>query len=526
MATSSSESAVRSARSTNGKGRVAPKRLQFFVDGAWRDTTSGQYMPVTNSGTGEVMAEVPKCTVEEVNEAVEAAARAFPGWRDTPLSVRVQVMFRFKQLIERELDELSVLLADEMGKNLNEARGDVLKAIEVVELACALPATMQGDSLMNVANRYDTVSYREPLGVFAGIVPFNFPAMIPMGWMVPLAVTTGNTYVLKAASWSPQTVLRMTELLHQAGLPKGVLNTITCSRHEAEILLTHPAVRGISFVGSTATGLHVYKTASAAGKRVQCLTEAKNHAVVLRDAPILPTAARIANSAFGCAGQRCMALPVVCVEEEIADEFVATLVELAKNLKIGPGSDPGTDVGPLVTDEHRRWVLDGIEKGIAEGAELVLDGRDVTVEGCEDGFFVGPTIFDHVAPDMRVGIDEIFGPVLAVKRVANFEEGLEIANSSEFANGSSIFTQNGHYAREFSRRTDGGMVGINVGIPVPISAFPFSGHKASFFGDLHMMGKDGIAFYTETKTVTSYWFGPEETGHAKVGTWEGTTTRS
>ena len=525
MTTSSSESVVGSARSTNGKSR-ASKRLQFFVDGEWRDTTSGQYMPVTNSGTGEVMAEVPKCTVEEVNAAVEAAAAAFPGWRDTPLSVRVQVMFRFKQLIERDLSELAVLLADEMGKNLNEARGDILKAIEVVELACALPVTMQGDSLMNVAKRYDTVSYREPLGVFVGIVPFNFPAMIPMGWMVPLAITTGNTFVLKAASWSPQTVLRMTELLREAGLPKGVLNTLTCSRHEAEILLTHPAVRGVSFVGSTGTGLHVYRTASAAGKRVQCLTEAKNHAVVLRDAPILPTAARIVNSAFGCAGQRCMALPVVCVEEEIADEFVATLVDLAKNLKVGPGSDPATDVGPLVTEEHRRFVLEGIEKGVAEGAELVLDGRDVSVPGHEDGFFVGPTVFDHVTPEMRVGIDEIFGPVLAVKRIANFEEGLELSNSSEFANGSSIFTLNGHYSRESARRSDGGMVGINVGIPVPISAFPFSGHKSSFFGDLHMMGKDGIAFFTETKTVTTYWFGPEETGESKVGTWEGTITRS
>jgi malonate-semialdehyde dehydrogenase (acetylating)/methylmalonate-semialdehyde dehydrogenase len=269
--------------------------------------------------------------------------------------------------------------------------------------------------------------------------------------------------------------------------------------------------------------MHIYSTAAAAGKRVQCLTEAKNHAVILRDAPIRPTAVRIVNSAFGCAGQRCMALPVVCVEEAIADEFVATLVELAQDLKVGPGWDPATDMGPLVTDEHRRFVLEGIEKGIAEGAELVLDGRNVTVPDYEGGFFVGPTVFDHVTPEMRVGIDEIFGPVLAVKRIANFEEGLEVANASEFANGSSIFTLNGHYAREFARHTHAGMVGINVGIPVPISAFPFSGHKASFFGDLHVMGRDGVAFYTETKTVTSYWFGTAET---KVGTWEGTITRT
>ena len=501
------------------------EKLQFFVDGEWKDTESGEYMPVTNSSTGEVMATAPKCTAPEVNAAIAAAAAAYPGWRDTPLSARVQVMFRFKHLIESELNDLAVAAASEMGKNLAEARGDVLKAIEVVELACTLPVTMQGDSLMNVSKGFDTVSYREPLGVFAGIVPFNFPAMIPMGWMIPLAVTTGNTFVLKAASWSPQTVLRMTQLLAEAGLPKGVLNTVTCSRNEAEILLTHPDVRGVSFVGSTRTGQHVYATATAAGKRVQCLTEAKNHALVLRDAPVRPTAARIVNSAFGCAGQRCMALPVVCVENEIADDLVEAIVEQAKALKLGPAWDPATDLGPLVTDEHRGFVLDWIEKGVAEGAQLVLDGRGAVVPGYEDGYFVGATVFDHVAPDMRVGVDEIFGPVLCVKRVRDFDEGLEIMNASEFGNGAAIFTTSGYYSREFARLSGAGMVGINVGIPVPISAFPFSGHKSSFFGDLHCMGKDGVAFYTETKAVTTHWFSAEELQESKVGTWEGTITR-
>ena len=422
------------------------ERLKFFVNGAWRDTESKQYMPVTNSSTGEVMAEAPKCTASEVNAAVDAAAAAFPGWRETPLPARVQVMYRFKQLVEAELDELAVLAAKEMGKNLTEARGDVLKAIEVVELACALPVTMQGDSLMNVSTGYDTVSYREPLGVFAGIAPFNFPAMIPMGWMVPLAVTTGNTFVLKAASWSPQTALRMTQLLSDAGLPPGVLNTVTCSRSEAEILLDHRDVRGVSFVGSTSTGKHVYATASAAGKRVQCLTEAKNHAIVLKDAPVKPTAARIVNSAFGCAGQRCMALPVVCVEEEIADQLVEAIIEGAAALKLGPAWQPGTDLGPLVTDEHRRFVLEWIDKGLTEGAKLVLDGRDASVPGCEKGFFVGATVFDRVEPEMRVGIDEIFGPVLCIKRIRNFEEGVQLMNSSEFGNGGAIFTLSGYYA--------------------------------------------------------------------------------
>ena len=505
---------------------MTPKKLQFFVDGEWQDTQSGQYMPVTNSSTGEVMAQAPKCTAPEVNAAIAAAATAYPAWRDTALSTHVQVMFRFKQLVERELNELAVIVSSEMGKNLAEARGDVLKAIEVVELACALPVTMQGDSLMNVSTGYDTVSYREPLGVFAGIVPFNFPAMIPMGWMVPLAVTTGNTFVLKAASWAPQTALRMTQLLAEAGLPKGVLNTVTCSRSEAEILLSHPDVRGVSFVGSTATGKHVYSTATSAGKRVQCLTEAKNHALVLRDAPIRPTAARIVNSAFGCAGQRCMALPTVCVEEPVAEELVKAIVELAKELNIGPAWDPKTDLGPLVTDEHRRFVMDWIEKGVAEGAELVLDGRSAVVPGYEGGYFVGATVFDHVEPDMRVGIDEIFGPVLCVKRVSGFEEGIEIMNSSEFGNGAAIFTQSGYHSREFARRSGAGMVGINVGIPVPISAFPFAGHKSSFFGDLHCMGRDGIAFYTETKAVTTHWFSAEDLEQSKVGTWEGTISRA
>ena len=502
-----------------------PRVLRFFADGEWRDPSGGEYMPVTNSSTGAVMALAPKCTTEDVQSAVAAAAAAYPAWRDTPLAVRVQVMFRFKHLVEEELDSLAVLCAAEMGKNLEEARGDVLKAIEVAEFACALPVTYQGDSLMNVSPDYDTVSYREPLGVFAGIAPFNFPAMIPMGWMVPLAITTGNTFVLKAASWSPQTALRMTALLAEAGLPKGVLNVVTCSRHESEILLNHPVIRGISFVGSTATGLYVYKTAAAAGKRVQALTEAKNHVLVLRDAPIRPTAQRIANSAFGCAGQRCMALPVVCVEKQIADELVDEIVSIAKELKMGPAWEPTTSLGPLVSDELRQSVVGWIDKGVEEGAELVLDGRNPDVPGCEGGYFVGATVFDHVRPEMTVGTEEIFGPVLCIKRVEDFEAGLEIMNSSRLANGSAIFTLNGHYAREFTRRTAAGMVGINVGIPVPISAFPFSGHKASFFGDLHVMGKDGVAFYTETKTVTSHWFRGDEAEQSRVGTWEGTVVR-
>lgn len=502
------------------------KRLKYLVGGEWKDTTSGEYYEITNSSTGEVMAEAPRCTAEEVDAAVEAAAAAYPAWRDTPITKRVQVMFKMKMLLEDNLHDLAKLLATEMGKTYNEARGDVLKAIEVVELACAVPVTMQGDSLMNVADGYDTVSYREPMGVFAGIVPWNFPAMIPMGWMTPLAITTGNTFVLKAASFVPQTAMAIAELFEKAGLPPGVFNLVTCSRHEAERLLVHPKVQGVSFVGSTEVGLHIYSTAAAHGKRVQALTEAKNHALVMRDAPIRATAQRIINSAFGCAGERCMALPAIAVEEEIADELVATITELAQERKIGPAFEEDTEMGPLVNEGHKEFVTTWIDKSVAEGAKLVLDGRDLKIDGFENGFFVGPTVFDFVTPEMECGNREVFGPVLYVKRVKSFEEGVELINSSEFANGATIFTQSGHYAREFARRIDAGMVGVNVGIPVPISVFPFSGHKNSFFGDLHVMGKDGVMFFTESKAVTSYWFDEEALKGEKVGTWEGTITRT
>ncbi len=505
---------------------TAPRRLRFCAGGEWRESASGKYMPVYNPSTGQVIAETPCCTPEEVEEAVAAANAAYPEWSGTPVGARAQVMFRYKSILDNHVDELSTLLATEMGKNLQEARGDVLKAIEVVELACAVPVTMQGRALMNVSTGHDTATYREPLGVFVGVAPFNFPAMIPFGWMIPLAITTGNTFVLKAASMVPQTGMRMLELLQEAGLPKGVVNLVTCSRKEAEILLKHPDVRGISFVGSTKVGLHVYQTASAHGKRVQCLTEAKNHGLVLRDAALERSARGIINSSFGCAGQRCMALPALCVEEEVADQLVAYLKQFAQERKMGPAWEPDTELGPLVSPDQKKWVTDWIDKGVQEGAELVLDGRQVRVPGYEGGFFVGPTIFDHVTEDMRVGIDEIFGPVLCIKRVKDFEEGLAIMNASEFANGSSIFTQSGYYAREFARRTHGGMVGINVGIPVPISVFAFSGHKNSFFGDLHVMGQDGIAFYTEIKAVTAHWFSEEEMRETKVGTWDGTMFRT
>jgi malonate-semialdehyde dehydrogenase (acetylating)/methylmalonate-semialdehyde dehydrogenase len=317
------------------------------------------------------------------------------------------------------------------------------------------------------------------------------------------------------------TCMKFAELYKEAGVPDGVFNIVPCSRTEAEILLTHPDVRGITFVGSTDVGLHVYSTAAAHGKRVQALCEAKNHALVLKDAPITRTAAGIMNSAFGCAGERCMALPAVVVEEEIADALVAELVRLCKEQKVGPAYDKTSNLGPVGSKGHQKFVLDWIEKGIAEGAQLVLDGRNVKVEGYEDGYYIGHTIFDHVTEEMTIGSREVFGPVLCIKRVKSFEEGLALMNRNPFANGSVIFTQNGYYAREFAKHTDGGMVGVNVGIPVPIGVFPFCGHKRSFFGDLHCHGKDAFRFYTESKCVTVRWFDEEEMKKEKVDTWDG-----
>ena len=501
------------------------KRLKYCINNEWLESATSKYMPVMNPSLGVQIAEAPCCTQGEVDAAVKAAAAAFPAWADTPIPQRIQLMFRFKALLDKNLDELATLLATEMGKVLAEAKGDVLKAIEVVECACSSHYLMQGDTCMNVAAGYDTVSFREPLGVFVGIAPYNFPAMIPMGWMLPFCITTGNTFVLKAASMVPQTSSRMLELLIEAGLPKGVVNLVTCSRVEADSLLTNPAVKGVTFVGSTSVGLHIYSTAAGAGKRVQALCEAKNHALVMEDCVLERTVAGIINSTYGCAGQRCMALPVVCVQESIADEFIALFKKKAMELKLGPAYDPSSQLGPLVSASQKQSVENWIQRGVDEGARLVLDGRGATVPGCENGYFVGPTIFDNVLPEHSVGNDEIFGPVTCIKRVKDFEEGLAIMNANRFANGSCIYTSSGRHAREFAKRTHGGMVGINVGIPVPFSIFPFTGHKDSFFGDLHAMGKDGVAFFTETKAVTSVWFTQEDAKKA-VSTWDGTLTRN
>ena len=502
---------------------LRPLKLKYYSAGKWQDSNTAKYMPCYNPSTGAVIAFAPQCTAGEVEAAIQAGVDAFPSWSDTPVGRRVQVLFRMKALVDKNLDELTCLLATENGKKWDEAMGDVLKVVEVIEFACGAPHIMKGEALMNVSPGYDTTRYSHPIGVFAGIAPWNFPAMIPQGWMVPICIATGNCMVLKAASFVPQSAMRLTELWEEAGLPPGVLNVVTTSRKEAEILLRHPEIKGVSFVGSTSVGLHIYTTAAANGKRVQALTEAKNHALVLRDCNLERTAQSVINAFCGCAGERCMALPVVCVEEAIADKFVSLVRKYASEVKLGAAYEKATGMGPLINQGHKDSVLKWIETGIKEGAQLVLDGRTPEVPaGLEKGYYLAPTIFDKVTEEMAVGREEIFGPVLCIKRVKDYEEGIKIMNASRFANGSVIYTQSGYYARKFAKETHGGMVGINVGIPVPVGIFGFTGQKQSFFGDLHMMGRDGFIFYTESKNVTQTYFAEDKEESGKVDTWDGT----
>lgn len=498
------------------------EKLKYFVNGQFRESKTDKWYDLHNPSTGEITGQAPCCTNDEVLEAIAAAKAAYPGWSATPAIKRAQILYRVRELILERMDELTMSVAKENGKVWAESEGDVLKAKEGTELATQVPSLMMGESIMDASRGYDTVKYREPLGVFAGIVPVNFPAMIPFGWMAPTCIAAGNTLVLKAASLTPKTAMLFAQLYKDAGVPDGVINVVTCSRNEINTILEHPDVKGITFVGSTPVGLKIYEKAAANGKRCQALCQAKNHALVMEDCALERTVAGVINSAFGCAGQRCMALSCCVVQDSIADAFVAELKKQAEKVNCGPAWDESSRLGPITYEKHYKEVLADIDKGVAEGATLVLDGRNTVVEGYENGYFVGPTIFDHVTADMTIGDEEVFGPVLCIKRCKDFEEGLAIMNANPYANGSVIYTQSGYYAREFARRTDGGQVGINVGIPVPVGFIPFSGHKKSFFGDLHCLGKDAYRFYTESKAITTHWFDEEEKKATEVSTWDGT----
>ena len=481
------------------------KTLHHYINGRKVAGTSGRFGDVFNPATGELSARVPLASAAETATAVEAAAAAFPAWRDTPPLQRARVMFRFKELLEHRLDELAELVAAEHGKVLSDARGSVIRGLEVVEFACGVPHLLKGSFTENVGREVDSHSLRQPIGVCAGITPFNFPAMVPM-WMFPLAIACGNSFILKVSEKVPSTALRLAELLSEAGLPDGILNVVNGDREAVDTLLTHPLVAAVSFVGSTPVAEHIHRTASEHGKRVQALGGAKNHMVVMPDADLEQAADALMGAAYGSAGERCMAISVaVAVGDKVADELIRRLQPRVANLRVGPASDPAAEMGPLVTREHLQKVSSYVDLGVAEGAQLVVDGRALRVDGYEQGFFLGGCLFDRVTSEMRIYREEIFGPVLVLVRTPDFESALKLVNDHEYGNGTAIFTRDGDTARSFASRVQVGMVGINVPIPVPMAYHSFGGWKRSLFGDIHMHGTEGVNFFTRLKTITTRW---------------------
>jgi malonate-semialdehyde dehydrogenase (acetylating)/methylmalonate-semialdehyde dehydrogenase len=481
---------------------IATGTVSFYIDGVWETPHGRTFEAVTNPATGARIAEVPYAAAADVDRAVQAAHAAFLKWRDVPVVDRVQMLYRFKALLDKHADELAAILTRENGKTRDDARAEVRRMIQMVEVACGMPSLMLGDSLNDVAQGIDCKTVRQPIGVCAGVTPFNFPAMVPT-WMYPFAIACGNTFVLKPSEKVPLTPTRAAELLHDAGVPPGVFNLLHGGKESVDALLHHPLVKAVSFVGSTPVAKYIYATAAAEGKRVQALGGAKNHLVVMPDADMPKTVEAIIGSAFGAAGERCLAGSVLVPVGDAAGPLLDLLVRRTKSLAVGDGSESATEMGPLVTSDHCKRVRGYIDKGAAEGATPLVDGRELQAGG---GFFLGPTIFDHVTPDMTIAREEIFGPVLSVMRVGTLDDAIDLVNRSPFGNATAIFTSNGKSAREYSSRIEVGMVGINVGVAAPMAFFPFAGWKNSFFGDLHAHGKDAVAFYTEQKVIMSRWF--------------------
>ncbi|MGE0582152.1 MAG: CoA-acylating methylmalonate-semialdehyde dehydrogenase [Steroidobacteraceae bacterium] len=459
---------------------------------------------VFDPATGEERARVAFASAAETAAAIAAARDAAPGWAATPPLKRARILFRFKELIERHHDELARLITLEHGKVLSDAHGEVTRGLEVVEFACGIPQLLKGEFSENVGAGIDSWSLRQPLGVCAGITPFNFPAMVPL-WMFPVAIACGNTFVLKPSEKDPSCPLRLAELLAEAGLPAGVFNVVNGDREAVETLLSHPDVAAITFVGSTPVAEHIHRTASQHGKRVQALGGAKNHMVVMPDADVELAANALLGAAYGSAGERCMAISVAVTVGGIAEPLIASLQAKLATLRVGPGVEPGVEMGPLVTREHRDKVRGYLDIGVAEGASLVVDGRQHAVSNAPRGFFLGPSLFDRVGREMRIYREEIFGPVLAIVRAGSLAEALDLVNAHEFGNGTSIFTNDGRAAREFAHGVAAGMVGVNIPIPVPMAFHSFGGWKRSLFGDTHVHGPEGVRFYTRLKTVTARW---------------------
>jgi len=474
-----------------------------YIAGRWAAPEGKMQQPIVNPANGETLAVLPHAGAADVDRAAKAAHQAWLEWREVPVVDRVQPLYRFKALLEKNVIELGTILTRENGKTLEDAMTEVKRGIQMVEVACGMPSLMMGDSLNDVAKGIDCRTIRQPIGVCAGITPFNFPAMVPL-WMYPFAIAAGNTFLLKPSERVPMTPTRVVELLLDAGLPASVIQLVHGGREVVEALLAHPLIKGISFVGSSPVAKIVYKEAAAHGKRVQALGGAKNHLVVMPDADLPQTVEAIMGSAFGAAGQRCLAGSVLVAVGDVAEPLLDLLVKRAKALKVGDGMDAGVSVGPLVGQDQKKRVVGYIEKGVAEGAMAICDGR--SVEADPAGAFVGPTVLDHVNPSATVVREEIFGPVLSVLRAETLDDAIRLVNSSDFGNTTTIYTQSGKAAREYQSRVEVGMVGVNMTVAAPMAFFPFAGWKNSFFGDLHAHGKDAVSFYTEQKVLMTRWF--------------------
>jgi len=479
--------------------------LDNFIGGRWVAAQTKDFLDVRNPAVGDVIGRTPLSTAVDVDGAVQAAARAFPAWRETPVNARAQVLYKFKALLEERFDDLARTVTTEHGKTLDEARGSVRRGIECVEVACGAPTLMQGSALEDIAVGIDCHVVRQPLGVCAAIAPFNFPAMVPM-WFLPFAIVTGNTFVLKPSEQVPLSQRLMAELLAQCGLPAGVLNIVNGGADVVNAICDHPGIRAVSFVGSTPVAKHVYQRASHSGKRVQALGGAKNFVVVMPDADLDRSMSVISESFYGCAGERCLAGSMLVPVGAIHDQARDRLVESARALKVGDGLQPGVTMGPVISAKHRDRVRDYIARGEAEGAKLLVDGRQARVDDRPNGYFVGPTVFDAVSPGMAIGREEIFGPVASICPVRTLDEAIAVMQAHPNANATSIFTSSGRAAREFSKKASASMVGVNIGVAAPMAYFPFGGAKDSFFGDLKVHGRDAFEFYTDKKVTISRWF--------------------
>ncbi|MEE8188572.1 MAG: CoA-acylating methylmalonate-semialdehyde dehydrogenase [Kiloniellales bacterium] len=482
-----------------------PDVIQHHINGRVAESKSGRFGDIYNPAIGEVVRRVAFANTAEVRQAVEAARDALPGWSATPPLRRARVMFKLKQLIEDNIEAMAAVMTEEHGKTIADSKGSITRGIEVVEFACGIPHMLKGEFTEQVGTGVDSYSLRQPLGVCAGITPFNFPAMIPL-WMAPMAISCGNTFILKPSEKDPSFSVMLADLFTQAGLPDGVFNVVQGDKEAVNAILADPDIAAVSFVGATKTAEYIYHTGCANNKRVQALGGAKNHMVIMPDADMEQAADAIMGAAYGSAGERCMAISVaVAVGDQVADDLIGRLSPRVQALKVGPGSDPDTEMGPLVTQEHYDKVMGYIETGIKEGAELTVDGRGLKLQGYEKGYFMGGSIFDRVTTDMSIYTDEIFGPVLSVVRAPDYAAAVDMVNGHEYGNGTAIFTRDGDAARDFAANIRIGMVGINVPIPVPVAYHSFGGWKRSLFGDIHMHGPEGVRFYTKLKTITSRW---------------------